>query len=191
MSRCFARHPRSPSTKPQKRGGRVILLPKLFRSIGHLAVLSPMLRCAVRSGFCRNGRAEVRFIVHVSDWGCYPDAGRPPGPVRLATLHEWPTIHSETSPSTASTHTKYCRGEMFTLQRLKAATFGVQMPCHNLCDRESAERCGAIGRWWSAGSLRPGCSRRRTSAKSMAIEICGRWPRSWASISSSANRRRS
>jgi hypothetical protein len=30
-----------------------------------------------------------------------------------------PTIHFETSPSTASTHTKCCRGEMFTLQRLK------------------------------------------------------------------------
>jgi hypothetical protein len=167
------------------------LLPKLFRSIRHLAVLSPMLRCAVRSGFCRNGRAEVRFIVHVSDWGCYPDAGRLPGPVRLATLYEWPTIHSETSPSTASNAHEVLPRRDVHLAAAEAATFGVQMPCHNQCDRESAERCGAIGRWWSAGSLPPGCSRRRTSAKSMAIEIRGRWPRSWASISSSANRRRS
>ena len=34
-------------------------------------------------------------------------------------MYKSPTIHSETSPSTASTHTKCCRGEMFTLHRLK------------------------------------------------------------------------
>jgi hypothetical protein len=30
-----------------------------------------------------------------------------------------PTIHSETSPSTASSHAECCRGEMYTLHRLK------------------------------------------------------------------------
>jgi len=34
-------------------------------------------------------------------------------------MYKSPTIHSETSPSAASTQTKCCRGEMFTLQRLK------------------------------------------------------------------------
>jgi hypothetical protein len=34
-------------------------------------------------------------------------------------MYESPTIHSETSPSTASTQTKCCRGETLTLQRLK------------------------------------------------------------------------
>jgi hypothetical protein len=29
------------------------------------------------------------------------------------------------------------------LAAAEAATFAVQMPCHNQCDRESAERCGA------------------------------------------------
>ena len=34
-------------------------------------------------------------------------------------MYKSPTIRSETSPSTASTHTKCRRGEMFTLHRLK------------------------------------------------------------------------
>lgn len=76
------------------------------------------------------------------------------------------------------------------LASAEAATFAVQMPCQNQCDRESAERCGAphgerhpvarSGDGGALGPLRPGCSRRRTSAKSTAIEICGRWPRSGA-----------
>ena len=76
------------------------------------------------------------------------------------------------------------------LASAEAVTFAVQMPCQNQCDRESAERCasaarrtsrgGAIGRWWSAGSLRPGYSRKRTSAKSMGHRDLGRWPQSWA-----------
>ena len=34
-------------------------------------------------------------------------------------MYKSPTIHPETSPSAAATHTKCCRGEMFTLHRLK------------------------------------------------------------------------
>jgi hypothetical protein len=103
-------------------------------------------------------------------------------------MYESATIHSETSPSTASTQTKCCRGEMLTLQRLKlppspykclATTDVIESP-QSGCAARRTSRGGAIGRWGSAGSLGPGCSRRRTSAKSMAIEICGRWPRSWA-----------
>ena len=75
------------------------------------------------------------------------------------------------------------------LAAAEAAPFAVQMPATTTVIESPqsgwraarrTSRGGAIGRWWSAGSLRPGCSRRRTSAKSMAIEICGRWPRSCA-----------
>jgi hypothetical protein len=47
-------------------------------------------------------------------------------------------IRSETPPSTAQ-RTR-CRGEMFTLQWLKLPP-SLYKPCHNRCDRESAERC--------------------------------------------------
>ena len=74
-------------------------------------------------------------------------------------MYKSPTIHSETSPSAASTHTKCCRGEMFTLHRLKlphspykclaktnvieSPQSGVERRTANVtrwCDREMVER---------------------------------------------------
>src|SRR5215469_16265071 len=51
-------------------------------------------------------------------------------------------------------------------------------------------RAGAIRRWWSVGSLRPGCSRKTSSARSMAIGIYGHWRRSWAASPRFSNLRR-
>jgi hypothetical protein len=72
------------------------------------------------------------------------------------------TIHSETSPSTASTHTKRRRGETFTLQRLKlppspykglATTTVIESPQSGV-----ARGTATVTRWRDREIVEPGVS---------------------------------
>ena len=158
------------------------------RALGCIVAYAPMCRAfRILSKRPRRGPLHCPCVGLGMLPRCWPTSGTCPAS-NLARVADDPL--RDLTQHSLNAHEVLPRRDVH-LAAAEAATFGVQMPCHNQCDRESAERCGAIGRWWSAGSLPPGCSRRRTSAKSMAIEIRGRWPRSWASISSSANRRRS
>jgi len=77
--------------------------------------------------------------------------------IRIAPFSESPTIHSETSPGTASGHTKRCRGEMFTLLRLKlppspykclATTNVIESPQSGV-----ARRTANVTRWRDRGMV--------------------------------------
>ena len=90
--------------------------------------------------------------------------------------------------STASTHTKCCRGEMFTLERLKLPPSPYKcLATANVIEHpqsDVARRRANVTRWrdremverWVASAW---LLKEKNFRKSMAIEIRGRWPRSW------------